>query len=372
MFLSARPETYRGLTEASSYRSIFAPLVAAKRLHRWPVLLLGSLRSGPRALAAALTRARGPRPGAAGARGGLSTHLFTSLFRRKLDRLLSLVSLYPEACWIFVGDSGQGDVLLAEELARRSLAPRSPLPLIASFIMRAGPVTDTLSSLRCTKANKAAWLAAWRGERVFVHKTYVGAAVDAATMGLIPHEGLQRVALEACWDARSAAARHGPGAVDWGRVVRRLSADIAAANDVLPDDLRVPPLRLPGCDAGGDAPSRARSVTPPASPRGASPPPPTTVRRGTPRPPRPGRPGSGGGGGGGLLSPAGASPPWSPLAGGSPLGTSPMAGGAWPPAWAAGRRSMSPAPGSRDATPPPPPIRVTMETAPTLSSGLGG
>ena len=50
IFLSARPESYRGWTEQLSFRELFEPLVQAGRLPVPPLLLLGSIRSGPLAL----------------------------------------------------------------------------------------------------------------------------------------------------------------------------------------------------------------------------------------------------------------------------------------------------------------------------------
>lgn len=49
-FLSARPESVRGFTEADSFKNIFNPLLKRKELYCSPVLLLGSLHSGPAAL----------------------------------------------------------------------------------------------------------------------------------------------------------------------------------------------------------------------------------------------------------------------------------------------------------------------------------
>ena len=50
VFLSARPESYRGWTEELSFRELFEPLIASGRLPGPPMLLLGSIRSGPLAL----------------------------------------------------------------------------------------------------------------------------------------------------------------------------------------------------------------------------------------------------------------------------------------------------------------------------------
>lgn len=50
VFLSARPESYRGFTEELSFRELFEPLIQSGRLPGPPMLLLGSIRSGPLAL----------------------------------------------------------------------------------------------------------------------------------------------------------------------------------------------------------------------------------------------------------------------------------------------------------------------------------
>ena len=50
VFLSARPESYRGWSEELSLKSIFEPLVRRGDMPGPPVLLMGSLRSGPEAL----------------------------------------------------------------------------------------------------------------------------------------------------------------------------------------------------------------------------------------------------------------------------------------------------------------------------------
>lgn len=49
-FLSARPESVRGLTEAESFKNIFNPLLKRGELYCSPVLLLGSINSGPTAI----------------------------------------------------------------------------------------------------------------------------------------------------------------------------------------------------------------------------------------------------------------------------------------------------------------------------------
>ena len=60
MFLSARPESYKGLTEAESFRHFFTPLLLQRRLFCTPVLLLGSLQAGPQAVLNYAVRRRYP------------------------------------------------------------------------------------------------------------------------------------------------------------------------------------------------------------------------------------------------------------------------------------------------------------------------
>jgi len=72
VFLSARPESFKGLTEALSLRKIFRPLVKRGEMLGYPVLLLGSLRAGPRALwDYARGSRRAPQRGPAGMLAGL-------------------------------------------------------------------------------------------------------------------------------------------------------------------------------------------------------------------------------------------------------------------------------------------------------------
>ena len=406
-FLSARPETYKGLTEATSYRHIFAPLIDGRHLHQAPLLLLGSMRAGPRALWRYLLRDDIPRAGAKGGGGagrtaaeeaaaavaaaaaaaaatsssstvssssssaaapavaaavppatkspppadGLSSQLYFSIFRRKLEQFEKYAALHREAAFVFIGDNGQGDVLLAEELHRRSRArtsgrssqsggggassysSSSPFNLVAAFILRVTPVTATLSSLRCSKANKAAWLASWRSEGIYFHKTFVGVAARAATLGLIDAGGLQRVALEAHWGLRAARAAHAFSHVDWSRVARQLNKDVRAANGWLPGSMRLAPLRVGGDDGsaafdaargggGGDRSDRGggeRSDREQLQRRRSSLPRTTREEEGGSPPPRSPSPDAGGAEGGGTAAKAQQQQPLLAAGAGAPL-----------------------------------------------------
>jgi hypothetical protein len=268
VFLSARPESYKGLTESESYRKYFQPLVLRGDLDTSPTMLLGSLDSGPRALVRLLTgRARwlppdDPNPKTAAAA------LYQTLAAKKLSRFREYAAIFPEAAFVYVGDNGQGDVLCAEILyssARQAAAPR-PSQLLASFIHRVAPLGATLSMLRSSKAGKPEWLAAWRQRSIYFHRSHVGMAVQAHSMGLIDDEALQHVAAAAALDFRRVAGRYSRrhAGRHLGRALDDLSADLRAASAALPAHLEVPLLEeVPGL--------REQVAAPPDRRAGASP-----------------------------------------------------------------------------------------------------
>lgn len=242
VFLSARPESYRGWSEELSLRGIFEPLVRRGDMPGPPVLLMGSLRSGPEAL---LDYSRGTRPPRDSPRG-LDSLLYGRLAKRKLKRFKEYASLYPECCWIFIGDNGQGDVLVAEGLEQATRGPDNQPRLLASFIHRVVPVLGTVSHLRCARGNKAAWLAAWRDRGIYLLKTHVGMAVQAYTLGLMDEEGLQQVAVEAMTALRRARTRYAfEKQIDWAQIIRQLNQDLRSANAILPDHMQISPIAIP-------------------------------------------------------------------------------------------------------------------------------
>lgn len=134
-------------------RKIFRPLVRRGEMNGYPVLLLGSLRAGPKALWDYATGSRcacqallellvqsreehqnsavmlphctallfvmhratemGALTGAALRRPPqdnpktLNTQLYIQLYEKKLKRFEQFAKLYPECYWVFVGDNGQ-------------------------------------------------------------------------------------------------------------------------------------------------------------------------------------------------------------------------------------------------------------------------
>ena len=72
----------------------------------------------------------------------------------------------------------QGDVLLAERLDKVLTRGDGRSSLVATFIHRVVPTLETISSLRSRKSNKAAWLAAWKDQRIFFNRTPIGMATQ--------------------------------------------------------------------------------------------------------------------------------------------------------------------------------------------------
>ena len=52
--------------------------------------------------------------------------------------------------------------------------------MLAAFINQAVPVRDTVSRLRITRADEASWLGTWRSKSIYLHKTYVGVALQVS------------------------------------------------------------------------------------------------------------------------------------------------------------------------------------------------
>ena len=146
-------------------------------------------------------------------------HFYRALAEKKLSRFKQFAAIYPECCWIFVGDNGQvhprplplvlcqchilvgmqsidvdeavvgpahgrvqsgwqGDVLLAEHLLE--LLGRS---MVACFLHQVVPLSETATRLRrgavkVTHAEAEQWLQTWRQQRIFLAEEYVALAAE--------------------------------------------------------------------------------------------------------------------------------------------------------------------------------------------------
>lgn len=98
---------------------------------------------------------------------------------RKMENISHYRRLFPEYELVFLGDSGQGDVLVAERLVE-----------IESAAVRLVLIHDVMSTPQSVRSDHAS-------RNIHFHDTYIGAAAIAFEHGLISRAGLLEVAREA-------------------------------------------------------------------------------------------------------------------------------------------------------------------------------
>ena len=208
VLLSARPESYKGLTESESYRKYFQPLVMRGDLDTSPTMLLGSLDSGPRALVKLLFGISNvpdhPKSKTA------TAALYQTLAAKKLSRFKEYAALYPEAVFIYVGDNGQGDVLCIETLTtpeNEIKAPKSS-QLIATFIHKVAPITSTLSMFNKEGTSEEELYKEWNQRRICLSRTHLGMAKAALDFGLIDKSDMECIVSTALLDFKRIASRY--------------------------------------------------------------------------------------------------------------------------------------------------------------------
>jgi hypothetical protein len=111
---------------------------------------------------------------------------------KKFDNFQRYVRVFPEYGFVFVGDSGQGDVEFGDNML--AFAPHM---VHAVFIH---DVVDTPEAAR----------QAWRAKRIYFFDTYVGAAVEAFQVGVISRDGVARIA-KAAQESMAGIAFDSPG-----------------------------------------------------------------------------------------------------------------------------------------------------------------
>eukprot|EP00887_Chlorella_sp_A99_P001892 scaffold18.g1892.t1 len=175
-----------GLTEAEAYSKYFEPLVG-RELRTAPSMLTGSLSSGPKALLhyvlgwAPPEVADNPRTA--------SSALFQTLAAKKLSRFREFAAAWPECCFLFLGDNGQGDVLCAEVLwssMRPGAGGGGKSRLLACLVHKVAPIAATYSMVRSKAGDKATWITAWKQRNIHLSKSH------AFTLGLLDVQGLHR------------------------------------------------------------------------------------------------------------------------------------------------------------------------------------
>lgn len=93
---------------------------------------------------------------------------------KKLENFLEYTSVYPERDFVFVGDSGQGDVAFGEAMMEKSKAAHTVF------------IHDVVATPEARRAEL-------REKNVFLFDTYAGAALVAKKRGLLSEEAAKRV-----------------------------------------------------------------------------------------------------------------------------------------------------------------------------------
>lgn len=227
VLLSARPESYKGLTESESYRKYFQPLVERGDLGTSPTMLLGSLDSGPRALFKLFFGGSNSNTLESLKSKTATDALYQTLASKKISRFREYAALYPEAAFVYVGDNGQGDVLCAEALANSREYKNK---ILASFIHKVSGTMSTLSIFRKEDSTSVDIQEAWRMRGIHLNRTHLGMAKTAYNLNLISIEDLRKIAISAVGEFLRINSRYS------GRHAGRNLAKVAT-NDLNPDIL---------------------------------------------------------------------------------------------------------------------------------------
>ncbi|MGK3988751.1 phosphatase domain-containing protein [Sorangium sp. So ce136] len=141
-----------------------------------------------------------------------------TIAEKKLENFVEYRRLYPEYDFVFVGDSGQGDIHFGQRMLE--LAPEA---------VKAVFIHDVVATPELARLDLAVG-----GVRLF--DTYIGAALEALELGLLGPEGAARVA-----EAAIAAFTAIPFPSHAHRQPRRLEMmlDVARLNEVLPPSLLI-------------------------------------------------------------------------------------------------------------------------------------
>jgi hypothetical protein len=240
VLLSARPESYKGLTESESYRKYFQPLVMRGDLSTSPTMLLGSLDSGPKALIKLFFGGSNvtdhPKSKTA------TAALYQTLAAKKLSRFREYAALYPEAGFVYVGDNGQGDVLCAETLI--SSLDGSDIKdnrnILACFIHKVAPTMSTLSMYRKEDSSEEDLKKEWGRKGISLDRTHLGMAKKALEMGLIDKHDMRRIVSSAITEFRRISCRYSGrhAGRHLSRAANDLNIDIMNINSALPETER--------------------------------------------------------------------------------------------------------------------------------------
>lgn len=268
VFLSARPHVYKDLSETKSYKA-FKEFFEQGKMHVIPSLLPGSLKLGAVAMFKALCmKAQGWR----------------QVGEKKARTFEQYKRLYQEYDFVFCGDNGQGDLLAGQRMLRR----QATRPLEAQRQMsccedqdsdcsdeneacgetssQSSSSSGTVSSEDCSKHHPKLlavlihevipnsrclslydddafasdedcgcepWREALARERLFLHSSYVAAALALHRVSLLSMMQLRSVAVAAQEDFNTGRLMFPEWAECWGPMEEILRRDLQAVSESL-------------------------------------------------------------------------------------------------------------------------------------------
>eukprot|EP00927_Polykrikos_kofoidii_P034431 TRINITY_DN29229_c0_g1_i1.p1 TRINITY_DN29229_c0_g1~~TRINITY_DN29229_c0_g1_i1.p1 ORF type:complete len:744 (+),score=75.47 TRINITY_DN29229_c0_g1_i1:36-2267(+) len=217
VFLSARPHLYQGVSEDRTYKSLRS-VFKEKGRQQVPTLLPGSLRSGLQAVAGFwCLRSRAWKP----------------VGNLKYKTYLTFRALYPEYDFVFFGDNGQGDLWAGQKMMEcNHLLAASEPRLLAVLIHRVIPDANALAMQRRSQEGPG-W--ARTTEDIFMHETYVGAALALHTKhpDLVNLRDLASVAEAAIQDFDDMRLLYCDWHRQWDEAFALLGTDISNVDAIL-------------------------------------------------------------------------------------------------------------------------------------------
>jgi len=231
VFLSARPHVYKSVMEDHSYAG-FRALLKDKRLHSLPTLLPGNLAKGVCAMLTYCCR---------------KTKAWRRVGEAKYNSFKKYAQLYLEYDYVFCGDNGQGDLLAGQHMVAESPELSgsesegeeeqvNPNPrVLAVLIHEVMPDEQALALEPPKPAQRGeAWRAELARQRLFFHRTYLGAAAQLyeACPGLISAPALRQIAEEAVQNFE-ADVRYCEWSGDWSKYEEAFQEDHARVSRLL-------------------------------------------------------------------------------------------------------------------------------------------
>jgi len=124
------------------------------------------------------------------------TAIWTPVADKKAECMQEYMAIYPECDFVLFGDNGQGDVLCSELLMERAgfRADSSPLrsfSIRASLMHNVRDMSETLSKFLPPSSVEIP--REWDAMSILFFKTYIGAAVEGFSLGLLDLGAVVRV-----------------------------------------------------------------------------------------------------------------------------------------------------------------------------------